>query len=103
MITESKCLMQMAIFCINSGMKGEGDGEFNVPKCLSVDKAGHLMVCDYSNNRVQVLELSGKFITKFGRYRSEIGELNGPTSTAVLTDGRIVVTDFDNSRIQIIE
>ena len=90
-------------FLYKFGNEGEGDGEFNGPKCLSVDKAGHLMVCDYRNNRVQVLELSGKFITKFGRYRSEIGELNGPTSTAVLTDGRIVVTDFDNSRIQIIE
>ena len=38
------------------GNEGEGDGEFNGPKCLSVDKAGHLMVCDYSNNRVQVLD-----------------------------------------------
>ena len=70
---------------------------------MSVDKAGHLMVCDSENHRVQVLEVNGKFITKVGRYGSAIGELNGPTSTAVLTDGRIVVIDFDNNRIQIIE
>ena len=72
--------------------------------CLLTKKlAGHLMVCDSENHRVQVLEVNGKFITKFGRYRSEIGELSGPTSTAVLTDGRVVVTEFDNNRIQIIE
>ena len=60
------------------------------------------MVCDSANDRVQVLKLSGKFITKFGRHGSEIGEFNTTSSTAVLTDGRIVVTDFNN-RIQIIE
>ena len=90
-------------FLYKFGNKGEGDGEFNTPCCLSVDKAGHLMVCDSANGRVQVLEVKGKFITKFGRYRSEIRELNRPTSTAVLTDGRIVVIDFRNNRIQIIK
>ncbi|XP_078361778.1 E3 ubiquitin-protein ligase TRIM45-like isoform X2 [Oculina patagonica] len=39
------------------GKKGEGDGEFNTPHFLSVNKAGHLMVCDELNHRVQVFEL----------------------------------------------
>ena len=90
-------------FLYKFGNEGEGDGEFNEPCCMSVDKAGNLMVCNSQNDRVQVLEVNGNFITKFGLYGSEIGELNGPTSTAVLTDGRIVVTDCDNNRIQIIE
>jgi len=83
------------------GRKGEGEGEFNEPCCLSVNKAGHLMVCDSGNNRVQVFELSGKFIAKFGTKGSGIGEFNCPISTAVLSDGRIVVTDTSNNRIQI--
>ena len=33
-------------FLYQFGKKGEGDGEFNKPRCLSVNKAGHLMVCD---------------------------------------------------------
>ena len=85
------------------GKKGEGDGEFNIPRCLSVNKAGHLMVCDAENDRVQVFELSGKFITKFGTKGSGIGEFNRPVSTAVLSDGRIVVSDLRNSRIHIFE
>ena len=86
------------------GNKGNGDGEFNSPRFLSVNKAGHLMVCDRENDRVQVFELSGKFITKFGE-RAGIGpgELQGPTSIAVLSDGRIVVADWLNNRIQIFE
>jgi len=79
------------------------DGEFAFPRCLSVDKAGHLLICDEPDSNVLVFELGGKFITKFGRKGSEIGEFVAPTSTAVLTDGRIVVCDFENNRIQIFE
>jgi len=90
-------------FLYKFGKKGKGDGEFNAPRCLSVNKAGHLMVCDKWNHRVQVFELNGKFITKFGTNGSGIGEFYRPFSTAVLSDGRIVVSEFGNDRIQIIE
>ncbi|CAH3159528.1 unnamed protein product [Pocillopora meandrina] len=43
------------------GKEGEGNGEFNYPTCLSVNKSGHLMVCDSYNHRIQVFELNGKF------------------------------------------
>ena len=39
------------------GEEGGGDGEFNYPCCLSVNKSGHLMVCDSGNNRIQVFQL----------------------------------------------
>jgi len=68
-----------------------------------VNKAGHLMVCDASNHRVQVFELNGKFVRKFGTKGRRIVNFNEPYSTAVLSDGRIVVADFFNDRIQIFE
>ena len=80
-----------------------GEGEFNKPCCLSVNKAGHVMVYDGLNPRIQVFELSGKFITEFGTKGSGIGEFKNPVSTAVLSDGRIVLTDFNNHCIQIFE
>ena len=40
------------------GKQGGGDGEFNHPHCLSVNKLGHLMVPrDSGNNRIQVFQL----------------------------------------------
>ena len=90
-------------FLYQFGKEGDGDGEFDDVGCLSVDKAGHLMVCDELNHRVQVFELNGKFITKFGTKGSGIGDLNRPTSIAVCSDGRIAVTDRFNHRIQIFE
>ena len=83
--------------------EGEGDGEFGYPCCLSVDKAGHLMVCDGANDRVQILELSGEFITQFGLMSDRIEEFIGPISTAVLTDGTIVESDWYDGCIKIIE
>ena len=68
-----------------------------------MNKAGHLMVCDTLNHRVQVFELSGKFVTKFGTKGSGMGEFDKPVSAAVLSDGKIIVTDFLNHRVQLFE
>ena len=61
------------------------------------------MVCDTLNHRIQVFDLSGKFVTKFGTKGSGIGEFDQPVSPAALSDGKIVVADLNNSRIQIFE
>ncbi|XP_022796512.1 E3 ubiquitin-protein ligase TRIM71-like [Stylophora pistillata] len=90
-------------FLYKFGKKGEGDGEFIYPRCLSVNKAGHLMVCEVGNYRVQVFDLSGKFITKSGSKGDFKGKFNNPVSVAVLSDGQVVVSDLSNHRIQIFE
>ena len=48
------------------GKQGQGDGEFNNPRFLSMTQSKHLLVCDQGNNRIQVFELDGKFVGKFG-------------------------------------
>ena len=85
------------------GKQGGGDGEFQNPFCLSMNKLRHLMVCDSVNHRLQVFELDGKFVGKFGTMGSNLGELFSPYSVAVLSSGRIVVCDRDNNRIQLFE
>ena len=90
-------------FISKFGKQGNKDGEFNMPRCLSVNKEGLLMVCDGSNHRVQVFELSGKFVTKFGSEGIEGGEFKFPVSTANLSDGRKVVCDKNNDRIQVFD
>ena len=90
-------------FLYKFGKRGSGEGEFNQPSFLSVDRAGHLLVCDSLNHRVQVFKLNGEFVTKFGAFGKEEGNLNQPISTAILSDGRIIVTEFGNHRVQIFE
>ncbi|XP_067022323.1 E3 ubiquitin-protein ligase TRIM71-like [Acropora muricata] len=90
-------------FLYKFGKRGTGDGEFDQPRCLSVDRVGHLLVCDSMNHRVQVFKLSGEFVTKFGAAGKEEGKFNQPISTAILSNGRIIVTEFGNHRVQIFE
>ena len=85
------------------GKQGEGDGEFNYPRFLSVTQSKHLLVCDRDNHRIQVFELDGKFVGKFATNGSKLGEFNEPFSVAVLSNGQIVVSDYRNNRIQIFE
>ena len=90
-------------FLYRFGKKGDGDGEFNAPGCLSVNKVGQLVVCDRANSRIQVFELNGTFVTKFGTKGRKTGKFDRLVSTAVLRDGRIIVSEFNNHRIQIFE
>ena len=90
-------------FLHSFGKEGDGDGEFDQPGCLSVNKGGQLMVCDRGNNRVQVFELNGNFVRKFGTKATEAGASGRPMSTAVLSGGEVVVSTFMSHRIQIFE
>ena len=86
------------------GSKGVGNKQFNDPCCLSVDKVGHLMVCDKLNHRIQLLDIpSGKFHTKFEVKGKDIGGLGNPVSMAVLSNGRIVVSDVLHHCVHIFE
>ena len=85
------------------GKQGGGDGEFNEPCCLMVNKSGHLMVCDTGNHRIQVFQPNGKFVGKFGIKGSNLGEFEFLYSVAVLSNDRIVVSDPMNHRMQIFE
>ena len=85
------------------GKEGGRDGEFNYPRCLSVNKSGHLVVCDSSNHRIQVFELNGKFVGKIGTKGGNLGEFNDPFSVAVFSNDRMAVSEFSNHRLQIFE
>ena len=71
------------------GTQGEGEGKFNFPCCLSLNKSQHLMVCDERNNRIQVFQPNGRFLS------------NLPTFIALLSNGRGVVPESGNHRIQL--
>ena len=87
----------------SSKKKGNKDGKFNGPYYCQSTKKDLLMVCDERNHRVQVFELSGKFVTKFGSKGSKSGEFRNPVCTANIGNGRIVVCDTNNSRIQLFD
>lgn len=47
------------------GKHGKGDGEFNLVHDVTVDSQGRVYVADRLNERVQVFDADGKFLTKW--------------------------------------
>ena len=50
---------------------------------------------------MQVFELNGTFVGKFGTKGGHLGEFQCPFSVAVLSNNQIVVSDHNNHQIQI--
>ena len=85
--------------------RGAGNGQFNRPWSIAFDGAGHIVVSEYRNNRVQVLRYSdGAHVRTIGSGGSGNGEFTNPCGgIAIDSDGRIVVADTYNLRVQVLE
>lgn len=47
------------------GSKGEGDGQFNLVHDVTLDSVGKVYVADRTNQRVQIFDGTGKFLSKW--------------------------------------
>ena len=68
------------------GRPGRGALEFSTPHAIAIDRAGRLLVGDRENNRVQVLD-------RTGRWLGEISGLFKPMAVEPTPDGGMLVTD----------
>ena len=62
-----------------------------------------LYMADAGNHRVDVFDLSGRFLFHFGGSGSEPGQLNSPEAAKVGKDGNIYVADLRNDRVQVFD
>ncbi|GEM_PF-922887 len=83
------------------GKRGNGPGEFSVPREICLDRFGHYFVADTLNHRIQVFDAEGKFLLAFGKKGNAPGEFNGPEGLAMGPEDRLYVTDRGNGRVQI--
>ena len=72
---------------------------------VAFDGAGHLVVVEHSNRRVQVLNYAdGSHVRTIGSNGSGNRQFNNPYGGIVSdADGRIIVCDSDNHRIQVLQ
>ncbi len=81
------------------GRAGQGAGEFLMPMGLIIDAYGQLYVADAGNNRVQVIDSNGHFVTEFGSYGWRDGEFDFPNDVTLSLD-TLYVADTGNNRVQ---
>ena len=89
---------------IGGGGTGNDFGHFADwgPNMLAVDASNRLYVTDAGNNRVQVFDASGAYLTSVGwNWGPGTSDLRGPMGVAVGPDGTLYVADLDNDRVQV--
>lgn len=91
-------------FVRNMGSVGSDLGQFRYPYGLDMDADGRLIVCEFGNNRVQLVDkATGKGLKAWGSAGREPGELAYPWGVAVDKHDRVVAVDAGNNRLQVFE
>jgi len=85
------------------GLGGVGEGEFNHPTHLALQKPGALLVTDALNFRVQAFDAQGRFLWKFGHHGDGSGDFAAPKGVAADDRGRVYVVDALFGAIQIFQ
>ena len=90
------------LYVFGSG-PGTAQGQFDRPAgiCFNV-VLGHIVVADKDNHRVQVFDLSGRFLLKFGEKGSRAGQFCYPWDIeSCPSTHQLIVSDTRNRRIQL--
>jgi DNA-binding beta-propeller fold protein YncE len=85
------------------GKRGEGPGEFNLPRDAAVGAQGELYVVDGGNFRVQVFDAQGKFVKTFGTIGRQSGQFSRPKEIALDAQGNVYVVDTAFGNFQIFD
>ncbi len=89
-------------FLFEFGQAGHKDGEFQSPTNLFI-RNGEIYVSDSVNSRIQIFDLDGKFLKKFGGSRSGPARFARPRGVAVDSEGQIYVADALLNNLQVFD
>ena len=78
-------------------------GTFSLPEGVAVDRDGNVYVTDTFNNRVEIFDADGEFISTFGKNGDGLADLERPKGIAVDCDGHIWVVDAAQNRVKVFD
>jgi DNA-binding beta-propeller fold protein YncE len=76
-------------------------GDFGGASNVALDKDENVYVTDTMNNRVEIFDADGKFISEFGKHGDGPGYFARPKGIAVDCDGHIWVADEYQDRVEV--
>jgi DNA-binding beta-propeller fold protein YncE len=76
-------------------------GDFARPSGLAVDRDSDLYVADTLNNRIEIFDGDGNFISTFGKAGDGPGYFSRPKGVAIDSDDHIWVVDGMQDRVQV--
>jgi DNA-binding beta-propeller fold protein YncE len=78
-------------------------GTFSLPVGVAVDKDGNVYVTDTFNNRVEIFDADGGFISTFGKNGDGPQDFERPKGIAIDGDGHIWVADSAQDRVKVFD
>lgn len=93
---------KLGSYLMKFGTRGNGEGQFNSPWGIAVDRVrGYIYVVDSANFRVQKFDSTGEFIMQWGSFGNNDGQFYFPRGVAVdPSDGAVYIVDMGNHRVQ---
>jgi sugar lactone lactonase YvrE len=76
-------------------------GDFARPGGVAVDQEGNLYVADTLNNRIEIFDADGNFISQFGKAGDGPGYFARPKGVAIDSDGHVWVADGMQDRVSV--
>jgi len=76
-------------------------GDFSKPDGVAVDPEGNLYVADTWNNRIEIFDADGHFVSQFGKAGDGPGYFSRPKGVAIDGDGHVWVADGMQDRVQV--
>jgi sugar lactone lactonase YvrE len=76
-------------------------GDFSKPTGVAVDAEGNLYVADTMNDRIEIFDADGQFISTFGKNGDGPGYFARPKGVAIDSDGHVWVADGMQDRVQV--
>lgn len=94
---------QIAAINVFGSGPGTRQGQFDRPAGISFNmNYGHIIVADKDNHRVQVFDLGGRYLFKFGEKGNRIGQFCYPWDIdSCPSTNQILVSDTRNRRVQL--
>lgn len=83
------------------GKRGNGPGEFNLPRDIAIGKDGKLFVSDNGNFRVGIFDMDGKFVKNFGKVGKKPGDMGRPKEIDTDPSGNVYIVDSAFGNLQI--
>jgi DNA-binding beta-propeller fold protein YncE len=88
------------------GKEGRGDGEFMNAVDVCTDEENRIYVVDMGSHRIQVFNVDGSFLHKFGQFGSQDGQFADPVAICTGSGEHrdcLVIADSYNNRVQIVK
>lgn len=74
------------------GRRGTGPGEFDQPHALALDSRGRLFIGDRSNNRIEIFDQDGNYITEWKQF-------SRPSGIFIAKDDTMYVADSESESV----